>query len=770
MRLWRPDLKVWRRLMQPLLSVLRLTVGRVTKDHILALSHFAQACSRLAIHRGSRGLTLYLKVAHVLLMQGLPGSLMKPNSRDIGKTAVSTSRDGLPRLIPKRHRALIRRGDRTIIRLWLTLLGLYRILHFKWKVNLKAQFDKNIARPGVVFSDILLGGFMIFVRKYFIPSITKQYYDEGPLLDLDPATLKPEPLPLTSSGSASIRVKTDARLAGDFGTKDDKDYVTSSFESRGRSARAWTDGKWGESLWDYLAHIKQVNTTLSFWRLIETEAELADKSARPLSVASGRLSVKMEPAGKVRVFAITDYWTQCALKPLHDFIFGILEVLPTDGTFDQHKPVKALLSKLPEGEHLYSFDLSAATDRFPVVLQEVVIGAIFGWEYAYHWKNLLVARAYKAPLKGLVTYKYAVGQPMGALSSWAVFSLTHHALVQFAAYLSGHRGFFTLYALLGDDVVIATDKVAAKYRRLCDLLGIEIGIAKSMISGGKSCEFAKVVYVAGEPCHAFPWKLWAVSQTSLSACLAAVQRATFSGVRLTASQVALAFGAGMKATHRVGAKWVNIPSRLRALLVILSHPSAQTSISRPTWIDWLAVGGPSLPVQFAENVQLQFTGWCQALLTEFLMPIRERIEDIQSDFFFGTSSEVKNLKIPTPVERFIDSKVNKSMVEFEESADKAEASLKHLSKLNIRFRADQASHVFTQVVGVIEERASQISRFREGLGVSSDSNAKVKMPFSNIYRLWERWRVRAFRAIALAKKGVGRESSPGSVGGEAEQP
>lgn len=765
MRLWRPNFAVWHRLMQPLLSVLRLSIGKVTKNHILALSLFARFCSRIAFHRGVRGLTLYLKVAHVLLMQGLPKSQMKPSSRDIGKVAVSVSRDGLPRLIPKDHRNLIRRGDVNTIRLWLTLFGLYRILHFQWRVNLKKVFDQNIARPGVVLSDILIGGFMVFVRVHFIPSITKDYYDEGPLLGLDPATLKPEPLPLTSSGSASVRVKSDVRLSGDFGTKADKNYVTSSFESRGRSAVAWCSGKWGESLWDYLAHVKQVNTTLSFWRVIESEAELVSNLARPLRVSSGRLSVKMEPAGKVRVFAITDYWTQCALKPLHDFVFGILESLPSDGTFDQHKPVKALLSKVPDGETLYSFDLSAATDRFPVVLQEVVIGAMFGWEYAYHWKNLLVERLYKAPLKGSVSYKYAVGQPMGALSSWAVFSLTHHALVQFAAYLSGHRGFFKLYALLGDDVVIATDRVARKYKRLCELLGIEIGLAKSMVSGGKSCEFAKVVYFAGQPCHAFPWKLWAVSQTSLSACLAAVQRATFSGVKLTASQIALAFGAGMKATHRVGARWSNIPSRLRALLVILSHPQSGTSLSRPTWIDWLAVKGPSLPVLFAENVQLKFSGWCQALLTEFLLPIRERIEDIQSDFFFGTSTEVKGLKIPTPVERFIDSKVNKSIVEFENSADKAEASLKHLQKLNIKFRADQASNVFTQVVGVIEERASRISRFREGLGVSSDSTAKIKLPFSAIYSLWERWRARAFKAIALAEKGVGSNSSPDSGGG-----
>jgi hypothetical protein len=38
-RSWQPDLKVWHRLMGPLVSVARLTIGKVTKDLIVSLSH-----------------------------------------------------------------------------------------------------------------------------------------------------------------------------------------------------------------------------------------------------------------------------------------------------------------------------------------------------------------------------------------------------------------------------------------------------------------------------------------------------------------------------------------------------------------------------------------------------------------------------------------------------------------------------------------------------------------------------------------------------------
>lgn len=49
--------------------------------------------------------------------------------------------------------------------------------------------------------------------------------------------------------------------------------------------------------------------------------------------------------------------------------------------------------------------------------------------------------------------RYARGQPMGLYSSWAVFALTHHVLIGFAAYRKGIKSFLK-YAVLGDDVVI----------------------------------------------------------------------------------------------------------------------------------------------------------------------------------------------------------------------------------------------------------------------------------------------------------------------------
>jgi hypothetical protein len=156
----------------------------------------------------------------------------------------------------------------------------------------------------------------------------------------------------------------------------------------------------------------------------------------------GKLGFKPEPAGKIRVFAMVDNVTQCVLKPVHDLLFSILRHLPTDGTFDQLRPAKALVARgLKE---FYSFDLSAATDRFPVALQHAVMSLILGRRLAGLWVKFLVNRDYivpryiaprwKVPEGTPQLVRYGAGQPMGALTSWAAFSLTHHFLVQYAAY------------------------------------------------------------------------------------------------------------------------------------------------------------------------------------------------------------------------------------------------------------------------------------------------------------------------------------------------
>jgi hypothetical protein len=114
------------------------------------------------------------------------------------------------------------------------------------------------------------------------------------------------------------------------------------------------------------------------------------------------------------VFAMVDAFTQWAFYPLHEEILSTLKTWPMDGTFDQIAPVKRLL-RLSTTKGLWSFDLSAATDRLPLDIQKTVLQPILGLHGAETWGNILVKRDYYLPLYG--PCRYAVGQPMGAYSS-----------------------------------------------------------------------------------------------------------------------------------------------------------------------------------------------------------------------------------------------------------------------------------------------------------------------------------------------------------------
>jgi hypothetical protein len=96
-------------------------------------------------------------------------------------------------------------------------------------------------------------------------------------------------------------------------------------------------------------------------------------------------------------------------------VFSILKLIPQDGAFDQIKPVKALIEKNKYGK-TFCFDLSAATDRFPISVQVDVLSHLYNRDIANSWKQLLINRSYYLN-ETKQSYRYGTGQPMGALSS-----------------------------------------------------------------------------------------------------------------------------------------------------------------------------------------------------------------------------------------------------------------------------------------------------------------------------------------------------------------
>jgi len=232
---------------------------------------------------------------------------------------------------------------------------------------------------------------------------------------------------------------------------------------------------------------KGVLDAIARTRLFSPLAWLAKFKLTPKG-RSARLSLVKDKEAKVRIVAILDYWSQSVLKPLHDSAMGHLKSLRPDCTFNQG----SFRNKLARSGPYHSLDLTAATDRFPVWLQVAVLAVLVSQEYADAWRRLIIDRDYEVSWVKHVkqTVRYACGQPMGAYSSWAIFSICHHVIVRVAAVRAGKPVSFSNYVLLGDDIVIGDDAVAEHYRAIMAELGVEISVSKSHVSDD-TYEFAK---------------------------------------------------------------------------------------------------------------------------------------------------------------------------------------------------------------------------------------------------------------------------------------
>jgi hypothetical protein len=119
--------------MKALLSIMHVIGLPVTSARVRALVSLLRKLNHIYRTQGSKGATLYLKSCAVMLQQALGGFVVK----DLGKLGprVSRTNSGYPRVINRVHRALIRQGDSKLIRLYLSVFNIYRVLEFKGVVD-----------------------------------------------------------------------------------------------------------------------------------------------------------------------------------------------------------------------------------------------------------------------------------------------------------------------------------------------------------------------------------------------------------------------------------------------------------------------------------------------------------------------------------------------------------------------------------------------------------------------------------------------------------
>lgn len=564
---WLTRLKAGAPLARSLLSFSGLVVGRINRSWAKVIYQFAWRCRKIQQAQGVPGLAKYLKASSVMLSQALAGEPHKASTA-LGP-AIARTHSGIPRIIPAVHRARIRSGEVTVLRLWLSLLGLYRVL--SWT----GTFDiSTITTPGKDISQweaVASHGIPEFLRR-----LTRYWRKPVDFDDKIGTILAPKVELLSTSGPNSRA-----------GSPSMASYLV--------DALTWTH----HPVWE--AHQEWLNRLgAKTWleTLVEASKFASAKGLKPRAL--GKLGIKEEP-GKVRVFAMVDCWTQWLLKPLHNLLFDIMRKIPQDGTFNQMGPIGRLLENYPN-EVMYSFDLSAATDRLPVSLQRQLLNELLPMKLGDLWASILCGRKYYYDLTderyesltlapgvepaGIVSY--AVGQPMGAYSSWGMLALTHHYIVQWAAMRVGFKNWFSAYAVLGDDVVIANREVALCYLELMDGLGVKISLPKTL-KGQGSLEFAKRFIWKGQDASPVSLLEYAVSQGNLTALVELVRKLD-RNIPLRLSSVLRAYGFGYRVFATVMHPLHCLKGRIQGLLIQLSIPGSGPWAST-TWSDFFAKAG-----------------------------------------------------------------------------------------------------------------------------------------------------------------------------------
>lgn len=203
----------------------------------------------------------------------------------------------------------------------------------------------------------------------------------------------------------------------------------------------------------------------------------------PGSDRVGNLGITQERGGKLRVFAFPNLLFQVMMNPVKASLFRILKKIPEDCTFHQERGVEWVRTQIQADRCVWSVDLSDATNHMPLILQKHVFWNIFideQWETHWDLFEMVATGRYGAKSLGCNYVRWTKGQPLGAGPSFALFAITHHAILNHCKVVNKVKS--DCYRILGDDVVISDEKVYSTYRSILDSLSCPISPQKSLTS------------------------------------------------------------------------------------------------------------------------------------------------------------------------------------------------------------------------------------------------------------------------------------------------
>jgi hypothetical protein len=370
--------------------------GRLTFKSVQLMLPVIRRMQGILKTQGIKGLCLYLKVCSIYLQQALAGHRIEDST--LLKCKISRTRFGLPRIIPKSHRMILRNwscGAPLLAKFYLSIFGIYRILNFVGKLSLNSITD-----PGSNSNFEFIYQWIPLFWTYF----TKR--DRSDPLQFLKDNCKPfginKASPNTSSIISSVfeeDVYMNDQKKKELELKEKGKKVKKYKKNPSKWRYIWSThpdamfhSSWAVQLSSIKSHyvwfqnlfaqrgswakptswFNQVRSAVEGSQLMLGSFECRVTAAAPdphqyikfyndslepesdahfipefflNNLSLGALGIKDEPAGKVRVFAMVDNFTQWLLRPLHRFLFNYLKGIPMDGTFDQLRPILRLLKR-----------------------------------------------------------------------------------------------------------------------------------------------------------------------------------------------------------------------------------------------------------------------------------------------------------------------------------------------------------------------------------------------------------------------------------------
>jgi len=199
---------------------------------------------------------------------------------------------------------------------------------------------------------------------------------------------------------------------------------------------------------------------------------------------AGTVYSRVQSDGKVRYFYSPPVWMQFLLRPWAKKLFRALKGIKEDCTFDQEKGVEACTKWLSEGRKVWSFDLSSATDRFPLCVSTSFLSEAYRNNNWQSWvRTFLICSQMPVRFRSIdgtvSSIVWRCGQPLGTIASFPVFALTHHWIIRSLARIFRRP---LEYRILGDDIIIADYGLAGLYQETMEKLGVGISLEKSIAS------------------------------------------------------------------------------------------------------------------------------------------------------------------------------------------------------------------------------------------------------------------------------------------------